>query len=419
VTFKDGSTMLGSITLTSINGSISTTASFQTLALAAGSHTITVSYGGDLVFDPSSGATTQVVQAATTSPSATRTPADSQNLSTVQTQGSATEANESGTAITSAVADAANTQMMGLQGLPPLTFPNLASPNYADEQPSSAARRANEAFAQLGDGVLVTKAPGKVQYLSGLWSVWADLTGSGFNQSSGGGLNGNQVNATAGIGYKLKPDVVVGVFGGFENFNYDFAALEGRFKGDGGTIGTYAGWAITPTLRWNAMLGWTGLSYDDSAGNGAGSFAGSRWLFSTGLTGSYRVREFVLEPSATVFALSEHQSSYTDSLGAAHDALDFSSGRASLGGRVLLPTQVQSFAVTPYVGFYSDWYFASDNAVAADVPSGFGNSWSARAAAGLSMPVLKDGTLSLGGDYGGIGANYKIWTGTARVNLPF
>jgi hypothetical protein len=37
----------------------------------------------------------------------------------------------------------------------------------------------------------------------------------------------------------------------------------------------------------------------------------------------------------------------------------------------------------------------------------------------VSIPLLKAGTLSLGGDYGGIGANYKVWTGTARANVPF
>jgi len=548
VTLQDSGATLGSITLTSKNGSFQTTGSFQTSALAAGSHTITAAYGGDVNFNASTGTTTQQVNAATnTTPATSTTNLDSQNLTKTQMQGSMTAAPQSGSTTAGAVSNAVGTQLgggqqqqptppppqpltksqfislmvgiminadqgSGLQGLPSrpgyimgslsiktdytgdnkaydkfwfssqdgvanyvsslgidptkpwtqlstaqqstvqkvlgdfyssftsganvvfvpstnswlgFTFQN-ASPsssgrqsNYADEQPSAVTRRANEAFAQLGDGVLVTKAPGK-QYLSGLWSVWADISGAGFNQSAGGGLNGNQINATAGIGYKLRSNVVVGLFGGYENFNYDFAALEGRLKGNGGTLGTYAGWAITPMLRWDAMLGWTGLSYDDTASTASGSFTGSRWLFSTTLSGSYRVRQFVLEPSASVFALNEHQSAYTDSLGTAHDAISFSSGRASLGGRVLLLTQVQSFPITPYVGFYGDRYFASDSAALAGAPSaGFGDSWSARAAAGVSMPLLKAGTLSLGGDYGGIGANYKVWTGTARANVPF
>jgi hypothetical protein len=293
--------------------------------------------------------------------------------------------------------------------------------NYAAERPSAVARQANQAFAQLGNGVLAMKAPGKVQYLSGLWSVWGDLTGSGFDQSNAGAMHGNQVNATAGIGYRLRDDAVVGVFGGYENFNYDFAALAGRLKGDGGTVGGYGGWAITPALHWNTMLGWTGLSYDGSAGAAAGSFGGSRWLFSTGLTGNYRVGQFVLEPSAMIYALTEHQRAYTDTLGTAHASRDFSTGRVSLGGRALLPARADTpLAITPYVGLYGDWRFASDNALPAGVPFvGIGDGWSARVAGGLSMPVLQAGTLSLGGDYGGIGADYKVWTGKANVSVPF
>jgi hypothetical protein len=296
-----------------------------------------------------------------------------------------------------------------------------AASGYAAERPSAVARQANEAFARLGAGVLVTKAPGKVQYLSGPWSVWGDVTGSGFDQSNAGAMHGNQLNATAGIGYRLRPDVVVGVFGGYENFNYDFAALAGRLKGDGGTVGAYGGWAIAPSLRWNTMLGWTGLSYDGSAGTAAGSFGGSRWLFSTGLTGNYRAGQFVLEPSAMIYALTEHQNGYTDTLGTVHASRDFTTGRVSLGGRVLLPAQANTpLFITPYVGLYGDWRFATDSAVPAAVPFvGIGDGWSARVAGGISMPVFNAGSLSLGADYGGIGVNYKIWTANARIAVPF
>jgi hypothetical protein len=374
VTLQDNGATLGSITLTSKNGSFQTTGSFQTSALAAGSHIITAAYGGDVNFNASTGTTTQQVNAATnTTPATSTTNLDSQNLTKTQMQGSMTAAMQSGPTTAGAVSNAAGTQLGGgqqqqqqQQPTPPPPQPltksqfvslmvgilmnsdqgsdlgglasrpgfimgslsiktdytgdykaydkfwfssqdalssyiislgidptkpwtqlstaqqstvqkvlgdfyssftsganvvfvpstsswfgftvQNASPsssgrqsNYADEQPSAVTRRANEAFAQLGDGVLVTKAPGKVQYLSGPWSVWADISGAGFNQSAGGGLNGNQINATAGIGYKLRSNVVVGVFGGYENFNYDFAALEGRLKGNGGTLGTYAG----------------------------------------------------------------------------------------------------------------------------------------------------------------------------------
>ena len=59
VTFKDGSTVLGTATISG------TTATFSTAALSAGSHSITAVYGGDSAYDGStSSAITQVVAAA-------------------------------------------------------------------------------------------------------------------------------------------------------------------------------------------------------------------------------------------------------------------------------------------------------------------------------------------------------------------
>ena len=71
---------------------------------------------------------------------------------------------------------------------------------------------------------------------------------------------------TSGVGRKLTPDLLVGIVAGYENFRYNSAALNGTLKGDGGTIGGYAAWRILPTLRLNATLAWSSISYDAAAG---------------------------------------------------------------------------------------------------------------------------------------------------------
>lgn len=291
------------------------------------------------------------------------------------------------------------------------------SSQFAPEQPSALKSRADEAFAALGYAA-VNKAPLQAPVFAPQWSTWADVRGSGFEQSDSRALKGTQINATGGITYKLRPDLVVGAFAGYENFNYDFASLAGNLKGNGGTIGTYAGWQITPTLRWKGMVGWTGLGYDASAATASGNFDGSRWLVSTGLSGSYRVAAFIVEPSADVFALWERQTGYTDNLGVAHDSRSFSTGRVSLGGRALASSWWSG--VTPYLGFYGDWRFATNTAQPAAVPfTGIGDGWSARVTGGVNMRVFTVGSLTLGGEYGGIGADYQIWTGKARLSVPF
>jgi len=293
-----------------------------------------------------------------------------------------------------------------------------AGSQFAPEQVSSVRQRADEAFAALGYAAVKAPSRGTLTPES-QWIPWADIRGTGFEQSDAGALKGTQINATAGLTYRLSKNVVVGVFAGYEHFDYDFASLTGKLKGDGGTVGTYAGWQITPTLRWKGMVGWTGLGYDASAGTAAGTFDGSRWLFSTGLTGSYALAAFILEPSADVFAVWERQTQYTDTLGANHDARSFSSGRLSLGGRALAPGQ-GLWGATPYLGLYGDWRFASNDAEPSAAPyAGIGEGWSARVTGGFSVPVFATGTLALGGEYGGIGADYKLWTGNARLTLPF
>lgn len=293
---------------------------------------------------------------------------------------------------------------------------------FAPDQRSAVAQRADEAFAALGYAPSKpVKARGTTFGFTPEWSVWSSVVGSGYNQSDSSVSKGTQINATAGLSYKLSPNAVVGAYAGFENFKYDFDTLAGSLKGNGGSIGTYVGWQLTPTLRWKGMVGWTGVSYDGSAGTASGNFTGSRWLFSTSLTGSYRVATLVVEPSASVFALTEHQTGYTDSLAVAHDARDFSTGRVSLGSKVSGPPEMMLFAgLRPYVGLYGDWGFMSDSSVPADISSrGLGAGWSARVTTGATMPLFARGTLALGGEYGGIGGAYKAWTGSARLSLPF
>ncbi len=89
-------------------------------------------------------------------------------------------------------------------------------------------------------------------------------------------------------------------------------------KGDGWTVGSFLGWRITQTIRFDAAVGYSGLGYDvGTAGTASGLFTGNRWLVSGGLTGKYESFGLLIEPSARVYALWEHENAYTDTLGTA------------------------------------------------------------------------------------------------------
>ena len=85
----------------------------------------------------------------------------------------------------------------------------------------------------------------------------------------------------------------------------------------------------------------------------------------------------------------------------------------------------QRASLAPYVGLYGDYYFNSDSAgaaavAAAAIPSNIIlDGWSARAIAGLTAKFSNGAQIAIGGERGGIGGNFGLWTYRARASVPF
>lgn len=290
--------------------------------------------------------------------------------------------------------------------------------------PDGNSKRVADGFSALGyaseDGV-ATKAPVRVVAPRD-WLAWVDVRGADFNQNTfGSDLKGVQVNALVGLTHKLTPNFLVGVLGGYEHFDYTSQAYNGVLKGDGWTTGAYLGWRLGPNIRFDAGGAWSDIFVDDTSGLASGNFTGQRWLATGGLTGTYNWQAIVLEPSARVFALWEHENAYTDSLGTLQGEHNFTTGRASGGAKVSYPfTWSSTVTVAPYLGLYGDYYFSEDDAAnvgLTTVPLLQG--WSARATGGVTMTFGPGAVLSAGGEYGGIGGDFQIWTWRVRGSVAF
>ena len=289
--------------------------------------------------------------------------------------------------------------------------------------PDGNKQRVADGFSALGyagDGGSWTKAPppGVIHR----WLAWVDVRGADFDRTTAGSdLKGVQVNTLAGITHRVTPDFLVGVLGGYEHFDYSSQAFNGVLRGDGWTTGAYMGWRVLPNVRFDAGGAWSDIFVDDTSGMATGNFLGHRWLVTGGLTGTYGWQAFVLEPSARVYALWEHENAYTDSLGTLQPDRNFSTGRASAGGKVTYPFAWSSTVdLAPYVGLYGDYYFSMDDAATAGLTTvPLLQGWSARATAGLAMTFAQSALLSLGGEYGGIGSDTHIWTWRVRGSVPF
>lgn len=290
--------------------------------------------------------------------------------------------------------------------------------------PDASARRVENGFSALAyatQGKATTNAP-PPDVRSRDWLAWADVRGTDFDRNTfGSDLKGSQVNAIVGLTHRLTSNFLVGVLGGYEHFDYSSEALNGVLKGDGWTTGVYLGWRFAPNLRFDAAAVWSHILVNDAAGAAAGNFTGHRWLANAGVTGTYRWQSFVFEPSARVYALWEHENSYTDTLGTLQSDRNFETGRASGGIKLSFPFAWSSVVnAAPYAGLYGDYYFSRDDASVAGlttVPPLEG--WSARATGGVVLTFGGGAQLAAGGEYDGIGCNVRIWTWRARGILPF
>ena len=178
-------------------------------------------------------------------------------------------------------------------GNPTLISPNGNGIRFNFAAEPSQQSRIDDAFSALAYGGMITKAP-PPRPQPREWLAWADVRVTGFDRSNlGADLKGDQVNATAGLTRKLTPDVLVGLLAGYETFDYTSQSLTGRLKGDGWTVGAYLGWRFAPRLRFDAAVARSGLNYDGIAGTAVGTFTGSRWLVSGGVTGTYDWRSIV------------------------------------------------------------------------------------------------------------------------------
>jgi Autotransporter beta-domain len=142
---------------------------------------------------------------------------------------------------------------------------------------------------------------------------------------------------------------------------------------------------------------------------------------SGGLTGTYPWQSLVLEPSARVFALWEHENAYTDSLNTLQPARNFETGRASVGAKVAYPFAWSStVALSPYAGLYADYYFSQDDAqtvglTAVPLLQGF----AARATGGLVATFAGGASLGAGGEFGGIGSDNHSGPGPPAGGFRF
>jgi hypothetical protein len=398
ITFKDGGAVLGATTL------VGGRATLSTATLSTGSHVITAVYGGDARF-----------AAQTSSPlhQNVNVPADSTRLRTVQSAVARLEAQGSAIVITGAVENAISDAFSG--------GGQLLTPNAMGLRASFAAEPKTTGsigpFAVAGANPVQPNLDAPTRR----WLPWVDLRATGWSASrSAFDMRGGQVNVLGGLTHLVTPDFLVGVFGGYEAFDYRTGADPARVTGDGATLGGYAAWRLRPDLRIETGIAHTWLSYRAAAGTATATISGERWLLNVGVTGKDKLPGgLTIEPSARVYVLREQDRDYLDSLGTSQPRQNFSAGRTSLGAKLSAPYRMSdALTLTPYAGAYADYAFTNDGSAAAVLPNVI-RGWSARLTSGLSATTNSGLRASIGAELGGLGSPVTTWSLRGSVAIPF
>lgn len=379
VTFRDGIQVIGSAQLSA------GAAILAVSSLSVGAHSITAVYAGNATFAGST--SPALAQAISLSP-------DSVKLRNVQIVGSRIAAQNSGHAIASAI-------------------------DSAIEEGFAAG---DQIITPSELGLRLTSAGHDKRNFAPDWVVWSELRHTSLNPGSGQpDISGNQVNAFAGLTGRATPDLVAGIFAGYESFGYDMTSLSGHLRGDGITGGAYAGWRFLPGVRLDIGVAQSEIGYNGVSGGASGAFGGSRTLLTGAVSGTYKIaRDFSIEPSARLFGLWETQSAYTDSLGGSQAQRSFFTGRASAGAKMTYSwLSPFDFLMTPYFGLYADDYFSKDTSTVSPTTLTALQGISARLVGGVVVTTDRNMRITTGGEVGGLGGSATVWSLRTRAAIPF
>ncbi|MBN8934764.1 MAG: autotransporter outer membrane beta-barrel domain-containing protein, partial [Rhizobiales bacterium] len=249
-------------------------------------------------------------------------------------------------------------------------------------QQSEGGNDARSAYAAaLGYDRLPTKAPSRRVVVSP-WHAWIDMRYTGLDNKANTGVDGHQ-------------------------------------NGNGWNGGGYFGWKFWDRLRLDGMLTYGRLSYGAQADAVTADFGANRITGMLRLSGRWAVSTWYVEPSARVIYARETQDAFTDTAGVMQDRYSFHVGTASVGGEVGSPFVWSSMIVTPTLGLFGDYRFGDDTIATVAALPNLDNGWSARITGGLRWAAANGLSASVGGEYAGVGQDFRYWRLRAALGAKF
>lgn len=264
-----------------------------------------------------------------------------------------------------------------------------------------------------------------VEMLGRKWNVWMEgkLVGAwdSLAQTNSTGFVG-----AAGVDYKFKSWLAVGMSVGVETFETKFGFNSVRLGSVGLSVVPYVGFRLTDNVFASAFVGLTQIAYNSNPQLGdTANFTALRVMFGGSLFGQWQFGDWRVRPILSGSYASESQNGYTDSLGNVVSGQTVTYGRVSAGPEVgyTFWGPEKSWSVQPYVLAKANLDFASSNAVLLQGQSVVlrpGTLGSGSAGLGVDTRFSSGFYLRVQGSYDSIGVTgLDVLTGMIRGGITF
>lgn len=255
------------------------------------------------------------------------------------------------------------------------------------------------------------------------WNSWADGKMSWIDPGDViSPTDGELLNLSGGIDYKLSDRVVVGLLAAYENSDLDtsgFVTSSTKARGLGG--GAYVGVTLTDNIVFSGMVTGTSLDTDSDLFGATADIDSSRIQASAGLTGYWYFGTTRLSPSVTLAWSKEWQSDFIDSLNFYSPDQTTESAVLSLGDQLGHTFSLDNgMTVEPWVGAQFDWTFVNEVKTDGFPSYDLGDTYDLRLQTGLSWNLAANAQLSLTGEVSGLlMPDNTIYSGEANLAVQF
>lgn len=250
-------------------------------------------------------------------------------------------------------------------------------------------------------------------------NVWASGSVIGLDdRRDSTAFNGTITTVLGGADYLFGPNFLLGLAGGYERYRLDTTFNTGFFKGEGITVGPYAGVRVVDNIVLDAWAGATFLNYRITDEFGGDNFSARRWFVSANLTGTWQWGRWRFAPRASIFYVEERQ----DGIEGVDGSQIVRLGRLSLGPEAgyALPLESERPRVELFGFAKAEYDFVTDESLALASGPFRHQRWGGRVGGGTNIAWQPGFTARLMGSYNGLGQNnFDSWSGEVRIGLKF